>query len=139
MKGLSRTKVYYANYRGKTLTSYFNCWGATMYVLGHEKRLTWIDQGTMIEWLDENTKHHCSPSCRCHLRSEEEFYTLPDNIQPGDILTMWKGDDLVHTAVYIGRGKFFHKRGESTSEITEISWILWIYGGCTHLVYRRLI
>ncbi len=36
-----------------------------------------------------------------------------------DILTLWDNEGLIHTAIYIGGGKFWHKMGDEQSEFTS--------------------
>jgi len=72
----------------------FNCWGTTLYCLNVEKDLKWIDRKTMSEFLDCNTK-------QINL----------NKIIEGDIIVLLDNDVLVHTGIYIGNNKYFHKRG----------------------------
>lgn len=80
----------------------FNCWGATLFALGQIEELEWTDCQYMTEFLDNET---------------EEINK--GEIKIGDILAMydWYDGDyrLIHTAVYIGNGKFWHKCGGSQS------------------------
>lgn len=119
---LKRNRLYYANSRGKTVyyREDFNCWGATAFVLGITDNLRWIENYKMMEILTEKTEI---------VRTEE--------IQRGDILVIYESKWLHHTAVYLGRGKYFHKRGMNTSEITDIDGVIAIYGN-DKIEYRRV-
>lgn len=120
---LKRNRLYYANNRGKQRyhSGDFNCWGATAFVLGMTDNLVWIECGTMMNILTEKT-------------TVVEYKER----QRGDILVIYEGGKwLHHTAVYLGRKKFFHKRGMNTSEITDIRGIVRIYGK-DKIEYRRV-
>lgn len=99
---LKKHRLYYANNRGKVhyYSGDFNCWGATAFVSGIMDKLVWIEDYRMVEILTERT---------IRIRA--------NSIQRGDILVIYEGGKwLHHTAVYLGRGKYFHKRGMNTSE-----------------------
>ena len=121
---LKQRRLYYANNRGKVIyyRRDFNCWGATAFVLGIEDKLKWIEEEEMVGILEENTT-----------------IVETEARQRGDILTIYDGGGyrLSHTAVYLGRGKFFHKRGMNISEITDIGGIIRIYGN-DKIEYRRV-
>lgn len=115
----NKRRFYYANIKGKGGHYGFNCWGATLFVLGQAKRLEWVTCGTMDRFLENKTK--------------------PVAIwEIGDILVIRDGRWLEHTAVYIGGGLYFHKRGPNTSEVTDIKGVRKIYGGDVR-EHRRLI
>lgn len=85
----------------------FNCWGTTLYILNELPYLSWVDEFDMQEFLDKKTK------------------PVTDNLQKGDILVLYntnvtKGnrDHLAHTAVYVGGGRWFHKRGPQDSRFS---------------------
>ena len=110
---LNRRRVTYANHRGRMPhyeRPYFNCWGATMFVLGGADRLNWLSGWRMQQWLDQNTREIYRPR------------------KPGDIVAVhaW---GLEHTAVYIGNSKYFHKQGGNVSEITDLAGIRRTYRG----------
>ena len=125
---LNIQNVKKAYLEGKENNFDFNCWGATLYSLGYSKRLRWVNGDEMIEWLDENT-----------------FVVPMDYLQIGDILVLWRGEDrndftypLEHTAVYLGKGKYFHKRGSSCSEIATLEDVRAIYWQGEFAEIRRL-
>jgi len=126
---LNTERVNIANERGKDgWDNTFNCWGATLYCLNMDSELLWIDKEEMTEFLDIHTK---------------EIDDAP-NLKVGDILAMYRDDDhyygsgLCHTAVYLGNGKYFHKKGGGISEITDEIGILDSYH-YDKAEYRRLI
>lgn len=62
----------------------------------------------------------------------------PQDVKRGDILAVWEDEYyLEHTAVYLGRGKYFHKMGQNSSEITDINGIKSVYYG--DIEYRRVV
>lgn len=110
---LNKHRVYYANRTGQTRTGFwggFNCWGATLFTLGARRKLEWVECREMENWLMENTRPIHRPR------------------KQGDILVVERYD-LEHTAVYIGDGKYFHKRGPNTAEITDLAGVRRIYKG----------
>lgn len=100
--------------------SEFNCWGATQYLLGHKDKISWINEKKMWSWLDKKT-----------------VIINNEKLKAGDILVISRNDGaLIHTAVYVGRNKWFHKKGkweavrESKEEIiNHYAGGLYIYGG----------
>lgn len=121
---MNNRRMYYANNKGKVhyYAGDFNCWGATAFVLGMTDRLYWIENYKMMEILTEKT-----------------IVVEYKDRQRGDILVVYEGSGewLCHTAVYLGRKKFFHKRGMNTSEIADIGGIVRIYGK-DKIEYRRV-
>lgn len=107
---LNVRRVRYANNRYKHPRAYYNCWGATLFVLGHARILQWIECGVMRRWLEENTEPIHRPR------------------KPGDIVAVY-GWGLEHTAVYLGNGKYFHKMGSNRAEITDLAGVRKIYDG----------
>jgi cell wall-associated NlpC family hydrolase len=124
---LSNKRVGRANQKGANGTYDFNCWGATLYVLNVSRTLTWVEEHVMQEFLVKRTDK---------IKTED--------IQEGDIFVMygetWFGY-LQHTAVYIGEGMYFHKRGSKHSEITNLEDIFEIYpynpADCHHRRLRK--
>lgn len=123
---INAKRMYYANRKGKDIRNgfRFNCWGATAYVLELDHKLTWLECYGMVDLLEDYTV----------IISEE-------SIQRGDILAIYTknkyGTYLEHTAVYLGRGRYFHKRGSNTSEITNLAGVIRIYGK-QKIEYRRV-
>lgn len=123
MLNIKNVKAGHARAKNKK-THDFNCWGATLYALGKIEKLKWINQESMKLFLYENTV----------LQSEE--------LKRGDILVLKnKYGTLEHTAVYIGRKLFWHKRGSNHSELAYIDEVKKVYKNCiddTKTEIRRL-
>lgn len=98
----------------------FNCWGSTLYILNQYSSLQWIETLEMTDWLDSNTT-----------------WIDQSDIKRGDILSITLCGYLEHTAVYLGRGRYFHKVGSLWSEITTVDGITAIYDG--RIEYRRVL
>ena len=122
---MKNNRLYYSNQKGKYGGLQFNCWGATAFILGIEHRLRWIETREMDNILEEYTE----------IISEHER-------KRGDILTIYENryyrDELSHTAVYLGREKYFQKKGGNGSEITDIHGVIRIYGDYK-IEYRRVV
>lgn len=119
---MNNNRLYYSNNRGKRVTWGFNCWGATAFVLNLVDRLQWLQDWQMEDILHDYTK----------VVNENE-------IKRGDILVMcYMSGTLKHTAVYLGRGKYFHKRGSNFSEITDMNGICRVYSD-ENIEYRRVV
>ena len=118
---MKNNRLYYSNQRGKYGGLQFNCWGATAFILGIENRLRWIETLEMDNILKEYTE----------IISEHER-------KRGDILTIYDRYELSHTAVYLGREKYFQKKGRNGSEITDIYGVIRIYGNYK-IEYRRVV
>lgn len=74
-----------------------NCWNTTMWVHGATDQRNWIDQDVIKNWVDRA----CMP-----IKAED--------VKIGDICLFFNNrdeKDLWHSAVYIGEGLWFHKRG----------------------------
>jgi len=106
---------------GKNGSNDFNCWGATLFALNKNTDLYWTSQKTMNEFLQKET--------------EKVF----NKIKIGDILALYnKREGLLHTAVYIGRNKFFHKRGSNKAEYVTEQEIKNIYHEYESFEFRRI-
>lgn len=90
----------------------FNCWGATQYALGERKKYAWITERVMCQWICEKT-----------VKVEK------NSLKIGDILVISCNEynKLIHTAVYIGNGKWFHKQGKFETSIMTKEEIIKIY------------
>lgn len=111
---LNKRRVYYANNRGNK-ESYrsrtgFNCYGAVLFALGAMDKLAWVGEWYMLDWLNKHTDKIYRPR------------------RKGDIISFHECG-LTHTAVYLGKGKYFHKRGMNTAEITDLRGIRETYDG----------
>ena len=110
------TNIRNGHKEGKEGTWDFNCWGATLYALGEMADLVWICASDMMDFLNEKTRE----------------VTEQEVMQKGDILVLYGYDEdamfemdynedgdeivLIHTAIYLGRGIFWHKMGANKSE-----------------------
>ena len=123
---LNRKNVKTAYYKGKGNGSFdFNCWGATLFSIGYKNKLTWVNHDTMLPFLKNET-----------------VVILEENIQRGDILALYGNNTrfpLEHTAVYFGKGRFFHKRGSGVSELATKEEIQKIYWEADKSEIRRYI
>lgn len=104
----------------------FNCWGTTLYIQGVLDEPYWVYGKDMSDWLKSNT------------------YYVPENeVKRGDILVMRDREDtsdqtsLVHTAVYLGDGVYFHKSGSAPAEYTSKHGVIDSYYH-THHTHRRM-
>lgn len=81
----------------------FNCWGATLHAIGEAKSPFWADIKKMTSFLEKKTVIN------------------EGNLKKGDILVIWNQSEveeegeLVHTATYVGGGRWFHKMGANNS------------------------
>ena len=118
---VKNNRLYYSNQKGKYGTRKFNCWGSTAFVLGIRDRLYWLGMYEMEAILEEYTD-----------------VIEETDIQRGDILTIYDQGGLTHTAIYLGRGRYFQKKGGNNSEITDIGGVFEIYGDY-QVEYRRVV
>lgn len=88
----------------------FNCWGATLFVLNVLGRPVWAEQDVMEAWLEQNAKPVYRP-------------------RPGDVVTIYNYGTLSHTAVCLGKGRYFHKKGSNIAEVTDLAGVKRTYSG----------
>lgn len=74
--------------------SHANCWGTTLYLLGANPSLKWEQYIPTTFFLNKCSK-----------------IITESNYKKGDILVLKNNGSTVHTAIYVGRGKWFHKAG----------------------------
>lgn len=116
---LSNTRIEHVLGMGNTSTQDYNCWGATMFVLGAKDHLTWVDNPEISDWLMAN----CEPVKKPEV---------------GDVLGLFFKDDakkvarLMHTAVYIGNGRYLHKLGQQKAVIEPLSKVIRHYADVTN-------
>lgn len=122
---LNISNVNEAHELGKEGNADFNCWGETLFSLGYSDTLCWVNGEYMTKWLNVNT------------------IVIPlENMQRGDILVLWQTENkkiLEHTAVYVGKGIFFHKRGSAISEFATMEHIKEIYWEGEYSEIRRYV
>ena len=107
-----------ANYYGECN---FNCWGATLYALGKINVLEWIDGEDMLDFSENNT-----------------IIQIKIRLRLGDILALYDEDGLIHTAIYVGAGKWWHKLGGLESIYSTKEEVLKWYPEGTFYEIRRL-
>lgn len=123
---LNKTNLKIANKEGKGQNASFNCWGATLFVLNATNCLEWTNDYEMEYFLETKT-----------------FPIYEYQLKEGDILVLY-GDEyfgenqLSHTAVYIGNGEYWHKKGELEAETIRLEEILDIYYDYDRIEYRRI-
>jgi hypothetical protein len=72
-----------------------NCWNATILFFNPKEEVKFVEQSDMVNWLATNTEE--DPMKRC---------------APGSIVAFYNEDmGLIHTAIYVGIGTLYHKRG----------------------------
>lgn len=75
-----------------------NCWATTLYSVGAIKKLRYISSGNITKWIKDNT-------IKRRRRKPKR----------GDIIVFTVGllfkKKIVHTAIYLGNGVYFHQRG----------------------------
>lgn len=104
---LNTSNLNTAENEGKEGTDQFNCWGGTLYALGQIDELYWVNACDMTDFLEECT------------------VLVDEDIREGDILTLWSEyDGLVHTAVCVRDGVWWHKMGTDKSEYTDMQGVL---------------
>lgn len=91
---------------------HFNCWGATLYVLNVLGRPVWAERDVMEAWLEQNAKPVYRP-------------------RAGDVVVITRWGCLDHTAVYLGKGKYFQKLGMNRAEVTTLAGVRKHYHGET--------
>lgn len=117
---LNNERLNTANEQGAYPTWGFNCWGATLFVLEGDDSLRWVEDDEMTDWLYDNTD------------------PIEEPTKDGDILVLWRYGSLWHTAVYMGEGQYFHKKGSNEAEITDISGVFGAYREHTEHTFQRI-
>ena len=94
-----------------------NCWNATIMYFDPKEPVRFTGQSDMEHWLNKNTVESLYQRC-----------------VPRTILALYNEDlGLIHTAVYIGDGVLFHKRGCGGHwEIITEKMLRAIYNETTH-------
>lgn len=102
---LNQDNLLKAHETGREGTSQFNCWNATLYVLGQVDYLEWADYDEIHDFIEYQTKE------------------VPrEQAQVGDIFVLYQYGRIHHTAVFVEVGEFeelFHKVGGLFSEFTD--------------------
>ena len=97
-----------------------NCWGSTQFALNHTKVASWSERSDMENFLS--------------------LHSTPVNmheIKTGDILVMRDlFGTLLHTALYMGNGLFWHKPGSNCARNEKFSEIRSLYTRiCSEMTY----
>jgi len=102
---LNKDNLEKAHLKGRDGTSLFNCWGATLYVLGAVDELYWADDNDIQDFIQHETEE------------------IPrEQVQVGDVFVLYRYGNIHHTAVFTEVGEFeelFHKVGGLFSEFTD--------------------
>lgn len=117
---LNKENIENAHKLAKNGAYQFNCWGATLYALNEISELCWVKVRRMADFLAHNT----------------ELYS--GKLKKADILVIWNGKELLHTAIYIGGGKFWHKMGADISEFATKQGVLDNYSEGRFIEIRRM-
>jgi hypothetical protein len=115
-KRINKRRVKIANEKGNSSNSWFNCWGATLYVLNAIDKLDWVDNEDIVEFIENETKA---------IKEEE--------ISVGDILVLYGTrygvgvHGIIHTAVCTSVDEndceLFHKKGGGQAEFTNLEGV----------------
>ena len=118
---INETNLNLANEKGKDGNSSFNCWGATLFILGAVIELFWATRKEITKFINEKTK------------------LIEEDIKSGDILVLFqKNGKIIHTAVYITEEKLFHKRGNKEAEFTDEEGVKKVYYEYDNYEVRRV-
>jgi len=90
----------------------FNCWCTTLILHKEIDNVNWTDCSTMDKWLKTNTN-----------------IIDVKNLKHGDIMVLRKDDELIHTALYLGKDVWAHKAGMNAYEEVGYDKVLWWYDG----------
>lgn len=120
---MKKERMYEALELGERPTWDFNCWGATAYVLDMTDELYWWNHWQMDSLLEHETEDVANKRRRI-----------------GDILVLRRVRDglLMHTAVYIGKGMYFHKMGSNNSSIMTYEQVTREYS-YKNIAFRRVL
>lgn len=118
---INKRNLEVAHENGQRGNSSFNCWGATLFVLGVIKDLYWADNEEIADFVDEHTYKVNKP-------------------KSGDLLILryTEGGRIMHSGLYIDSSTIFHKRGANQSEYTNIDGVLDIYWEAEEFEIRRI-
>ncbi len=82
----------------------YNCHGLTLWLLGHESSLKWVETDTFEQFLKIVKKQEAKKPER----------------KKGELLVIAVDDHSnSHSAIYLGDGKYLHKKGSGQIEILE--------------------
>ena len=116
----------------KNAKGWYNCWGATLFILEKTDELYWVENCEIKDFIDNETE-------------EKGDW----DIEVGDILVLWgerswceDNEDsfgIIHTAVFLTPTKLFHKVGGEQAEFATEDEVLGIYNEHTdYTIHRRV-
>lgn len=89
----------------------YNCFSGTLYALNIKKVLEWASQYEIVDFLKYDT-----------IKIDKK------DLKKGDILILrCHIDGVCHSAIYLGKNKYWHKVGGLQSEYNTLEGILKIY------------
>lgn len=98
----------------------FNCWGASCLYYSLVERPLWISHETMNDFIDQKFSR---------LRRSSK-------LKVNDMVAFYNRGDLIHTAVFLGRDRFFHKIGAQLCTIDSLKEIKLLYKSTSVRYYR---
>lgn len=112
-----------AHEKGRMGSGRFNCYCTSLFVLGKREELYWIDCPEITEFINNDTAEVT------RVKRGDILVMYAEDIY-GDYVEQQNEDKLiiVHTAVYMGNGEWFHKEGGGLSSFTDKKGILNSYG-----------
>lgn len=114
----------------------FNCWGATLFILGLVEKPKWVNGVDMLEFLSNETVE----IQESELKEGDivALYCEPDAFTPEENRDIETGLSLSHTAVYIESNFYWHKKGSNEFTKDLINDIIDIYYETEQVKYFRL-
>jgi hypothetical protein len=134
---INKTNVNKAEKLSEKNPESFNCWGATLFILGLIEKPYWVSGLDMLEFLSNNTIE----IQESELREGDivALYAPPDCFTPDDNLNDDTGLYLSHTAVYIESNNYWHKKGSNEFTQDLINDIIDTYYETEKIKYFRLV
>jgi hypothetical protein len=129
---LNNSNIKLAHKEGKEGNDSFNCWGTTLFILNKVQELRWIYREEITDFIEEHTKI---------IESIDELKTGDILVMCGDVSDNYYHNEeyepgVIHTAVYVGKNLWFHKRGANESEFLPLECILDCYGHDEYTINR---
>lgn len=100
---------------------HFNCWGATSMYFGIISKPEWISESTMNKTIIDRFRR---------LKSKKDA-------QINDMLAFYCRGQLIHTAVMVGKDRFYHKIGTNLCTVDTLDQIKSIYNETDKIRYYR--
>lgn len=105
---------------------YANCWALTMLICGGLNKPKWVEADEIEKWLALNT------------------HGFNNKVRSGDILVMRspfaydRNNCIIHTAIYMGEGKYWHKPGSDVGQYATLKDVQKIYRNANIVYHVRL-